>query len=77
MIWYMYTHGGTKVEILFLEIICSVSKLDLSIRFLNQVSALLLDIVHKIRRSVVLKGNSGHNEWWGRWRIGDIVTDSN
>ena len=53
MIGYMYTHGGTQVEVFFLEIICSVSELDFSIRFFNQVSALLLDTVHKVLRGVV------------------------
>ena len=59
MIGYMYTHGGTEVEILFLEIRCSVSKLDASIRFFNQVSAVLLDIVHKVLGGVVLQGDPG------------------
>ena len=71
MIRYMYTNGGTEVEILFLKIIWSVSKLHSSIRSSNQFGTQTPDTgtVHKVLRGVVHQGYSGLKEFLGTdWR---------
>ena len=73
MVWYMYTHRGAQVEIFFLEIICSVSKLDSSFRSFGQVIALLLDTVHKVLRGVLFHRDPGPNESLGTGRSRRIV----